>query len=771
MKEFLTTLFGQHVNADRAIQLYKWPKDSKNWAADCKHYRFRDVESAVKWLGENSRDHNIYFNTSLMAETTKGRGMNKEARVVPAIFADLDADCGEHSGKRPSKEAIRAWLKSGELPMPSVVVDSGGGYHVYWVLDEALTEVDLATSLLTGFNDKIADWYRAGGFRYERLKDVARVLRVPGTMNYKYEKPVKIIHPQGDPLTYPVDRLLEFMPEDDGGEILHTLEGKEVNESTAYTQAIYKCLMLDREWNNDASSFVLRCCRQCVRAGCNSDQTVKVVQSLRHLFKFPGDWSPKAIKQRYADALEQNKLGEGLHYDNTEYGFTNHVCDLVDNRAYFVHEWKKWISWDGRRFQIDHERAMVDATVAAAKEIATEAPEDDGTKETRAIISAIMSRSRRYQSAQGFAAVLKIASLLKVIHLDELDRNPDLFHCENKTLILSRTDGSVRAIGHSPDHKNTQISQVPYIPEAKCPAWDNFIREIAIGEDGAFCPSIANYLQQIAGFCLTGRTDNQSLFIFHGDGRNGKGAFCRTLLRLLGSYGASVQSSILMDTGRNEHLTQFATLYGRRCVIAQESEHGCKLSEAQVKWLTGSDGIRCRRMREDEWEFQPTHKIIMATNNLPTIKGGDKGIWSRIKLIPFRANVKPDPNLEPKLLLELPGILNWALAGYADCVRNGGLAEPEEVAQAGEAYKADMDLVAQFVEDRCVLGPEYLTTNVAVFQAMKLYCEEIGVRPLSMRKITVDLQRMGVETWISNSVRYKRGIGLKAEIEARDIDF
>jgi len=47
-------------------------------------------------------------------------------------------------------------------------------------------------------------------------------------------------------------------------------------------------------------------------------------------------------------------------------------------------------------------------------------------------------------------------------------------------------------------------------------------------------------------------------------------------------------------------------------------------------------------MRENPWNFWPTHTIFMATNHKPEIRGTDNAIWNRIKLIPFTVSIPKD---------------------------------------------------------------------------------------------------------------------------------
>ena len=76
---------------------------------------------------------------------------------------------------------------------------------------------------------------------------------------------------------------------------------------------------------------------------------------------------------------------------------------------------------------------------------------------------------------------------------------------------------------------------------------------------------------------------------------------------------------------------------------------------------------------------------------MPEIKGTDEGIWRRIHLIPFDVRIKPaaqNKNLVRELVMELPGILNWALKGYL-AWRKGGLKPPEAIQAASAEYRRE----------------------------------------------------------------------------------
>ena len=193
----------------------------------------------------------------------------------------------------------------------------------------------------------------------------------------------------------------------------------------------------------------------------------------------------------------------------------------------------------------------------------------------------------------------------------------------------------------------------------------------------------------------------------HGGGANGKSTIVETLLKMLGSdYAMKAAPDLLMANRGESHPTDRADLFGKRFVACVETEEGRRLAEALVKELTGGDRVRARRMREDFWEFTPTHHVWLAGNHKPAISGTDHGIWRRIKLIPFDVVIpeaEQDKNSAHKLAAELPGILNWTIAGCLDWQKNG-MQEPAIVRAATQEYSAEEDVVGEFITDYCELG-------------------------------------------------------------------
>jgi len=206
---------------------------------------------------------------------------------------------------------------------------------------------------------------------------------------------------------------------------------------------------------------------------------------------------------------------------------------------------------------------------------------------------------------------------------------------------------------------------------------------------------------------------------------------------------------------------------GKCFIAAQESHEGAGLAESLIKWLTGGDRVSARRLYENSFEFEPTHKIWLATNHKPRIRGADDGIWSRIKLIPFEVSFegREDKGLKEELKNELPGILAWAVRG---CSRwqEIGLRFPESVRNATAEYRSESDQVGLFLAAECDLDapPTSRVRASALFSAYKAWCDRNGEEKMTGTAFGLRLtERRLPKKSTSKGVVYI-GITLKSEV-------
>ena len=269
---------------------------------------------------------------------------------------------------------------------------------------------------------------------------------------------------------------------------------------------------------------------------------------------------------------------------------------------------------------------------------------------------------------------------------------------------------------------------------------------------------LIGYLQRICGYALVGLVRDNILPIAHGDGNNGKSTILETLLAVFGpDYSWKCSPDLLMAKNHDVHPTVVADLFHKRLVIAIETAQGRSLNESLVKDLTGGDSIWARRMREDGWDFAPTHTLIMATNHVPVIRGTDEGIWRRLKLLPFNVSVKgaqDDQTMREKLSLEHAGILAWCVRGCLEWQANG-LGEPPVVKQETSGYRSEQDVIGNFLEAYTVQGPEYrIRCNELYDKYKQTALTSGGVALMSFIAFGKAMKKREIETQRSNGMWY-----------------
>ena len=338
---------------------------------------------------------------------------------------------------------------------------------------------------------------------------------------------------------------------------------------------------------------------------------------------------------------------------------------------------------------------------------------------------------------------------------DQLDQHPWLFNCLNGTLDLKT--GSLRP--HNPADLITQLCPVEYHPDATCPLWDATLE--------LFLPDkeVREFFQWLCGYALTGVVRDHILAVCYGTGSNGKSTVLGALLEVFGpDYAMKAPFDLIMVKKNEAHPTERTDLFRKRLVVTIESEEGRRLNETLVKELTGGDRIRARRMREDFWEFSPTHKFFLATNHKPPVRDTTDSTWRRIKEIPFTVKMsddKADKTVPERLRAEYPGILAWCFRGCLEW-QSSGLREPKCVTQATSEYRLQQDVLAAFLEEHTIVNPAAEVKGKDLYARYKRWAEASNLYCLSSIALGIKLKDRGIESRVSNGTLYK-GLKLRPE--------
>lgn len=438
----------------------------------------------------------------------------------------------------------------------------------------------------------------------------------------------------------------------------------------------------------------------------------------------------------------------------TELGMAHRLIHVHGEALRYVPAWRRWLVWDGRRWAYDDDGQAPRLAKTIARRVMSDALRIKDDKARREALGL----ARRAESAPGVAGVLTLAGTELGIALrpGDLDVDPWLLNCANGVLDL-RTG----LLGpHDPKLNLTKITGAAYDPEATGREFVKFLERVQ--PDEGMCAFIARLL----GHTLPGVVVEHLLPILQGAGANGKSTLMTVVMAALGDYAATADPGIFTERGYDAHPTGVADLFGRRLVVVHESDRGRHLAEGTVKRLTGGDRIKARRMREDFWEFEPSHTAIMLTNHRPIVRGDDEAIWRRLRLVPFDVTIpaaEQDHGLGDRLRLELDAVLAWLVAGFHEW-REGGLAEPEPVLTATAGYRGDSDVVGRFFEQRCLLGEHFHVGSTSLFGTWREWCAAEGVDAGTQTAFATALQDRGLDNRKDSTGRMRwHGVALASD--------
>lgn len=264
-------------------------------------------------------------------------------------------------------------------------------------------------------------------------------------------------------------------------------------------------------------------------------------------------------------------------------------------------------------------------------------------------------------------------------------------------------------------------TSVPFLANAPCPRWEQFQSEIFAGD-----AALMDYVQKMAGYSLTGETQEQILILGHGIGSNGKGTLLNTIGAVLGDYTYSMPFSTLEMHQRAAIPNDLAALDGRRYVTASETNDGTRLNESRIKALTGCDPISARFLHGEFFTFRPQAKFWLAVNHRPILRDDSFGFWRRIRLVPFTERFPVTPGLAVALRAEYPGILAWMVRGCLAWQRDG-LTPPSAVVDATASFEADSDAVAEFLSEATELDPGAEIRAADLFAHYKQWADRQGL--------------------------------------------
>jgi putative DNA primase/helicase len=384
-----------------------------------------------------------------------------------------------------------------------------------------------------------------------------------------------------------------------------------------------------------------------------------------------------------------------------------------------------WLTWDGRRWQVDDTGEMTRRAKLTARAIYHDAAACDDDDERKRIAA----WARASESEPRLRAMINLAAseLAVVARAADLDKDPFLLNALNGTIDL-RTR---KLRPHKPADLITKLAPVEYDPGARSQRWDAFLRRVTGHDD-----ELLAFLQRLAGYTIAGVTDEEVLPFLHGPGATGKTTAVEAIKAALGDYAATADfESFLARRGDAGIRNDIARLAGARMVLSVEVEDGRKLAEGLIKQLTGGDKIAARFLHREYFEFEPQFTLWLVANARPRARASDDALWRRILQVPF-TEVIPTDERDPELKRALrtnpdqqTAILAWLVQGCHDWQKHG-LNVPSRVRDYTAAYRAENDPLAEWITDECTLGEQHWTPAKDLRASYETWCEQTGTKPI-----------------------------------------
>lgn len=445
-----------------------------------------------------------------------------------------------------------------------------------------------------------------------------------------------------------------------------------------------------------------------------------------------------ALRRRSLDEPEFESWGIRSEARLTETGNAERLALLYGERLRYIHQWKRWLEWDGSRWKADETEHVTQIAIRSARSMLREAAAlmDSAQRDP------LMKWAVKSESASNIDATLRIARSTPPLPVTarDLDAHPLLLGVRNGVVDLETGE----LLSARPEWLITKQAPVEFDPAARAPTFERFLDETMCGR-----ADLAAYIQRCVGYFLTGDTREQCFWIWHGTGANGKSTLFNALLAF---FGDEYSRKSRMETWAEQRRTaggpseDIAGLHGARLVVASETEQNRRLAESLIKELTGQDKVRARFLFKDSFEFVPQFKLVLVCNHKPIVDGNDPALWRRLRLVPFERIVpdaEQDKTLRERLLAELPGILNWAIAGCLEWQRNG-LREPRAVLNAAEEYRKDSDIVSQFVAEECEAAANAESLTRVLYSRYRDWVMDRGIKsPMTEMSFSLALQERG----------------------------
>ena len=738
-----------HRHTEEPVQLRSFG-NSKNGGTPSRTIFTRDPDDVDAFVSRYNVDgRGTFFGVA----TRKNGGGIEHCKEIPAVWMECD------KGLRPVNELLEC------ANPPSAIIESGGGIHAYWVLSEPYDVSGVVAGehrshpviLLLGQLKRVF----AGD---PQVVDIARVMRLPGSHNSKYDNPisVEVIH-QSD-AEYHFDDLVEWCSWQ------RELVGEAPDPFLAASESLGIKPALDVEdalanmrYPENVHDVQLRVSASLASAGVPHEDIVdRLIEATRLAVGKEGlrwDWKREAVSIREMIATAEKKFSTKVVSLDTErkarkqangpdaFEDTDKLPLIVKMGMIAMEVWPGTLAtvghemWDYRdgvwtRFNPDLEAELRRHLQAACQTLGKNPNNNNKTNALKWILD-----------------------------------NPKIYRAgvewDKKPVIVGRNGAistETREISpHSEEAYATRLVDCDLDPNAACPKWLEFLGS-ALPADAVEC------LQEWFGSALVrGKTREMTkgLIIF-GPSRSGKTQVAQVLRALLGGNTCGIRAR---DIDGPFGLQPFLDKSGWVADDAIGNREA--LDPDNYKVIVTGEPVSVARKGATAVETAFDFPVCLTANNLPRIKDDSDAVYNRSIILPMHrvreeGEAEARPIFETVIETELAGVLNWALDGWERLRKRRRFDIPISIRQANESFKADNSPVAAWMKE-CIEVEDYVMVDrrdlLASFYGYMN--EEYGTdsKKLGLRTFLPAIRQIlpQIEERRNKAARYMAGVKLNEE--------
>lgn len=267
------------------------------------------------------------------------------------------------------------------------------------------------------------------------------------------------------------------------------------------------------------------------------------------------------------------------------------------------------------------------------------------------------------------------------------------------------------------------------------PEWEKFLSSVGWGKG----TEEYRLLRQWFGYLLSGDTSQQKALVLVGPTRSGKTTIQHVAEAMLGDGAVGTELETLGDKNGLENVI------GKGLVTVGDVRFTSKTDKGLVSRLLsiiGGDTVTVNPKYKALVSAKIDARLMMGTNEMPVFTEASDALARRLIFLQTTVSFlgKEDFGLLERLLAELPGIVTWALKGYADLSGLGHFSQTTTGQAAQEQLVLDASPVRAFVESECVLDPDTSTAKSDLYQEYVLWCGANGIKyPVQLSRFVSQL--------------------------------